>query len=179
MVAHDPSLAHVTSVTAMSSRQRILAVPLRWLAHVVSVPVYYLYAALVRVVNTRNHCRPLEPAVMALMGPFFPQLDLATVRVVHPARIPSAQPSTSGLTLGSVVYMQREPVATNPAGMCLLLHELVHVDQCRRLGRAGFARRYGLGFATTLSYRDNPLEQEAFGYERDRRGELLSRLGTP
>jgi hypothetical protein len=63
--------------------------------------------------------------------------------------------------------------------MCLLLHELVHVDQGRRLGRVGFARRYGVGFATTLSYRDNPLEQEAFGFERNRRGDLLAQLAAP
>jgi hypothetical protein len=163
----------------MPSPKRVLGVPLGWLAQVVSVPVYFVYAALVWLVNTRRDRVPLDPTVAAVMEPFFPDLDLTAVRIVHPARIPSAQPTTSGLTLGSVVYLQREPVPTNPGGMCLLLHELVHVDQGRRLGRVGFARRYGVGFATTLSYRDNPLEQEAFGFERNRRGDLLARLAAP
>jgi hypothetical protein len=62
--------------------------------------------------------------------------------------------------------------------MSLVLHELVHVDQNRRHGRLGFARRYGVGWASTLSYRQIPLEAEAFEYERLRRSTLRDTIAA-
>jgi Domain of unknown function (DUF4157) len=150
---------------------------LRGVAHVVSVPAYYSYAATARLVNLSRARRPLAREVVAVLAHYFPHLDLSSVRVVYPARIPSAQKTTSGLTMGSTIYMKREPALSDERGMRLLLHELVHVDQGRRFGRTGFAHRYGLGYASAWSYRDNPLEQEAFAFERQHRVDLVDRLG--
>lgn len=145
-------------------------------AHVVAIPVYFTYAAAVRVVNTGRHRSPLSDEVTTLMRPFFDGLDLSAVRIVHPARIPSARRSTSGLTLGSTIYLKLEPDPTSLRAMRLVLHELVHVQQAEELGRSGFAREYGVGWARHLSYRQNPLEAEAFDYEDECRPALAAAL---
>lgn len=49
----------------------------------------------------------------------------------------------------------------------LMIHELVHVDQYRKFGfEDAFACAYGVGFAGAgFSYRDNPLEAQAFAIQ--------------
>jgi hypothetical protein len=113
-----------------------------------------------------------------MMGTYHPDLDLDGVRTVCPAVIPSARRSTSGLTLGRTVFLRDPPDPASLRSMSLLLHELVHVDQNRRHGRVGFARLYGLGWASTLSYRRIPLEAEAFDYERQRHDALRSAIAA-
>lgn len=149
------------------------------LAHVLSIPVYFGYEGIVRLANLRRGRDPLADDVVRLMQPFFDGVDLSTVRIVHPARIPSARSSTSGLTLGSTIYLKVEPDPSSLRAMRLLLHELVHVRQGSELGRSGFARSYGVGWARHLSYRHNPLEAEAFDYEDANRATLTAALGRP
>ena len=48
----------------------------------------------------------------------------------------------------------------------LLLHELVHVEQAQRFGRKGMAKEYGVQWVKALSYRDHPLEVEAYTRQR-------------
>jgi len=57
-------------------------------------------------------------------------------------------------------------VRGNARGSTLLLHELVHVEQYRRLGIAGFARGYIFGLEQAgFVYEDNPFEVAAFQLE--------------
>ena len=51
-----------------------------------------------------------------------------------------------------------EPITTK-----LLFHELVHVEQYRQLGVAGFAKRYVDGFLRSGTYEAIPLEIQAYG----------------
>jgi len=146
------------------------------LARVVAIPVFFAYEAFVRLVNVRRPRRPLDPAVAELMRVHHPGLDLSTVRTICPAIIPSAKPNTSGLTLGGTIFLREPPDPASLRSMSLLLHELVHVDQNRRHGRLGFAREYGVGWASTLSYRRIPLEAEAFDHEDLQRDALRAAI---
>jgi len=78
--------------------------------------------------------------------------------------------AVSGMALGNTVYLRRELLETNPAGLGgLLVHELVHVHQWRELGLARFLWKYVAGYLsgrlTGLSHRDAyhaiPIEVEA------------------
>lgn len=146
-------------------------------AQVLSIPVYYAYVAVVRLANLGRRRAPLADDVVALMVPHFDGLDLSAVRVVQPAIIPSARPSTSGLTLGSTIYLKVAPDARSLPAMRLVLHELVHVRQNAERGGPGFARAYGVGWASHFSYRRNPLEVEAFDHEEQCRPALAAALG--
>lgn len=74
-------------------------------------------------------------------------------------------PGFAGITLGPLVIIRREAAGDT----ALLRHELVHVEQWRRLGAVGFVRRYlgsyllwrlrGKGHVG--AYRRIPLEIEA------------------
>lgn len=147
-------------------------------AQVLSVPVYFGFAGVVRVANIGRPRRPLDPDVAALMEPHFTDLDLTTVRIVHPAVIPSARRSTSGLTIGSTIHLKVAPSADDLRAMRLVLHELVHVRQNADLGSTRFAHRYGVGWARHVSYRENPFEVEAYGYEAECRPTLAAAIAA-
>jgi Domain of unknown function (DUF4157) len=147
-------------------------------AQVVAVPLFFSYEAFVRLVNLRRARTPLDPAVAKLMMAHHPELDLTTVRTVCPAVIPSVQRGTTGLTLGSTIFLREPPDPASMRSMSLVLHELVHVDQNRRHGRLGFARQYGVGWASTLSYRQIPLEAEAFDHEHRQRDALRDAIAS-
>jgi hypothetical protein len=74
-------------------------------------------------------------------------------------------PGSAAITLGRVVIVRRR-AASNER---LLRHELVHVEQWRRLGVVGFLLRYigaylrwrACGFGHGAAYRRIPLEVEA------------------
>lgn len=68
-----------------------------------------------------------------------------------------------GLTLGSLILIHREIDFHAPFGRSLLFHELVHVDQFRRLGVRGFVREYVRSLIEDgLEYRKISLEIEAY-----------------
>lgn len=87
-------------------------------------------------------------------------------------------PGSAGITIGPVVSLRRRS-AGSPR---LLAHELVHVEQWRRLGVAEFLRRYlGAylrwrlrGYPHVGAYRRIPLEIEAFWRSRS-----AARTGGP
>lgn len=71
-----------------------------------------------------------------------------------------------GLTLNTVIYLDRTWNETNDDDRKLMAHELVHVLQYRRfLTEPAFACAYGIGFAQGgFKYRSNPLEAEAYDF---------------
>ena len=148
------------------------------LSQVLSIPVFFAYEGFVRAVNVGRQRAKLPADAATLLASYYPDLDLSTVRIVQPAVIPSARGSTSALTLGTTIFSKVEPDPTSTRAMWLMLHELMHVDQNRRHGRPGFARRYGVGWARTLNYRDIPLEAEAFAYEASCRDELRAEVAS-
>ncbi len=61
------------------------------------------------------------------------------------------------ITFGDVIVFS-QPMTTG-----LLFHELVHTEQYRQLGIAGFAKRYVGGFLQSGAYEAIPLEIQAYG----------------
>ena len=54
-------------------------------------------------------------------------------------------------------------VFASPMQPKLLFHELVHAEQYRQMGVAGFARHYATGFIKSGAYEAIPLEIQAYG----------------
>lgn len=136
---------------------------------------------------------PLAQAERSGLAGYFEDEVLGAVRVAEVERIAWARGArvarrlglgdeavidgARAMTLGDVVLMERG-LAGDPTPV--LFHELVHVVQFRRLGTFGFLRAYLEGWmvgaagegAGGPSYRENPLEVEAYGLgERFERGE--------
>lgn len=126
-----------------------------------------------------------DAAWRARLGPYFGRdlIDAVTVRVVGEVRPPGAAlarrvgagvVSPAGLCLGDTVVIRRD-VAESPRVLSVLFHELVHVAQMRRMGKARFCGAYLAGWVEAgYSYRAIPLEVEAYALqERFERGEVF------
>jgi hypothetical protein len=150
-------------------------------------------------VNVHRRPQPLAAATVARLAPWFPDLDLTTVRVRTSSRLPPNRFAASGsiyaMTFGSTIYWRDELDEADPRDLIKLVHELVHVDQVRRLGgESRFACAYGRGYVDgdgelpgyirrPTQYHRNPLEAEAYRFEgrfRDGSGRVVaSRLDGP
>jgi hypothetical protein len=150
-------------------------------------------------VNVHRRPRPLAEATVGRLAPWFPELDLSTVRVRTTCRLPPNRFDLSGniyaMTFGSTIYWRDELDEADPRDLVRLVHELVHVDQVRRHGgESGFACAYGRGYVegdgdlpshvpSPTRYHRNPLEAEAYRFEaqfRDDAGRVVaSRLDAP
>ena len=139
---------------------RVLSNVLVVVAHVLSPVVYGGYEVLVRVINRSP--RPIPSTLANVLAPYFTDIDLAVVRLVMSARIPSGH---AGLTLGNTIFVAGQLSADDTTDLALLAHELVHVRQRSCLGRVAMMRRYGVEWARVLSYRDHPMEIEAQNYQ--------------
>lgn len=107
------------------------------------------FAATIRMSRNRavaNGVRPVPQRVVKALSPYFSPGVLAQARW----RPPMPQPSMTGLlvrwyfhegavTLQDVVLFSDEGLAQDPS---FWAHELAHVEQYRRYGVDGFARRY-------------------------------------
>jgi hypothetical protein len=69
------------------------------------------------------------------------------------------------MTLGRTIFVRGDLDECSAEDMLLLTHELVHVDQFRRLGELKFACAYGGGFLRTFSHDNIPLEREATAFQ--------------
>ncbi len=151
------------------------------------------------VVNVRRRPRPLAPTTVARLAPWFPELDLRDVRVRTSCRLPPNRFAASGdiyaMTFGSTICWRDELDEGDERDLVRLAHELVHVDQVRRLGgESAFACAYGRGYVDgdgelpahvrhPSRYHRNPLEAEAYRFEaqfRDATGRIVpGRLDVP
>ena len=147
-------------------------------ARVVSAPAYGAYEKVVAGLNRHRSRVPVPGELRTVLAPHLAsEFDWDGVRVVAPAVMPTAQRRARGLTLGHTVYMR---VPFDPADLSLvslLLHELVHVEQAQRFGRRGMAKEYGVEWVKALSYRDHPLEVEAYTRQRAALPSLRATLG--
>jgi len=150
-------------------------------------------------VNVRRPRRRVPAAAATVLAPWFPDLDLSTVRIRTSCRLPPNRFDTEGriyaMTFGSTIYWRDEFDDDDPTELVRLAHELVHVDQVRRFGgESAFACAYGRGYVegggelpayidNVDAYRRNPLEAEAYRFEaqfRDDQGRVVAdRLRTP
>ena len=116
--------------------------------------------------------RRLRPSTIARLQPLFPEVDLDTVTFVTDATLPANwfRSGTLAMTFGSQMWFKWNSLRVEETddGLRLLMHELVHVAQFRRLGdsKRAFACAYGRGYLSTLSYAANPLEAEAYQFVR-------------
>lgn len=151
------------------------------------------------LVNLHRRPRALLPATVTRLQPWFPELDLATVRVRTACRLPPNRFRPDGdvyaMTFGSTIHWRGELDESAPTHLVRLLHELVHVDQVRRLGGEGaFACAYGEGYLAgggnlpahlrhPTAYHRNPLEAEAYRFDatfRDASGRVVpARIDAP
>lgn len=150
-------------------------------------------------VNLHRRPRPLTSATVSRLEPWFPELELGTVRVRSKCRLPPNRFAASGsiyaMTFGSTIYWRDEFNEADERDLVRLVHELVHVDQVRRHGgESEFACAYGRGYVEgtgklpgfvrrPTQYHRNPLEAEAYRFEaqfRDDSGRVVAgRLDAP
>lgn len=122
----------------------------------------------------------------AALDPFYPSATLDEVRLAVVPAIPG--PPLGGLLrrmglatadfarVVGITFADTIVVADRlqgPALLATVFHELVHVEQVRRLGLAGFMRRYVEGWLASGRYAAVPLERDA--YELQRRFERAPR----
>lgn len=146
-----------------------------------------------QIVNVLRPRHPLSAATVARLQPWFPELDLGTVRVRTVCRLPPNRFQERGhiyaMTFGSTIYWRDELDEDDPGDLVRLMHELVHVDQVRRHGgESAFACAYGEGYLSgggdvpthidqPTAYHRNPLEAEAYAFEarfRDPAGRVVA-----
>jgi len=151
------------------------------------------------IANLHRRRHELDPTVVATLQPWFPDLDLGTVRIRTRCRLPPNRFDTTGriyaMTFGTTIYWRDEFDPDDPADIVRIAHELVHVEQVRRHGgESAFAGAYGEGYLNgggtlppyldrVTAYHRNPLEAEAYNFEsrfRDDRGRVVrERLAAP
>lgn len=130
--------------------------------------IYNAAKAAARMANMGQRIRKLKPQTVCRLKHLFPQLDMGRVRFVIKASLPrnwfASPDKVSAMTFGYKIYFKGSNIQKTDAGLKLLIHELVHVDQVRRRGNdeTKFACDYGKGYLSAGNYRDNPLEDEAF-----------------
>jgi hypothetical protein len=146
-----------------------------------------------RLVNLGRRPARLRPETIRRLQRLFPELDLAHVQVRTRCRLPAnrfaERGSTYAMTFGNCIFWRDRLDEHDPRDLVKLVHELVHVDQVRRLGgEDAFACAYGMGYLEgggvlpayiddPDAYHRNPLEAEAYTFEarfRDRDGRVVS-----
>lgn len=112
----------------------------------------------------------VQPAGLARLRAEFPSLDLGPVEVRSIASVLERLcPGVAGITIGHRIWVKRTLVGEADDLLVLLVHELVHVQQWRRLGPIGFLVRYGCDYMGSrlrlrshhAAYQAIPAEAEA------------------
>lgn len=119
--------------------------------------------------NVARKDRELWDNTRKLFKKYFPDLNLKKVRFHINCTLPgnwfTSANSVDGMTFGYDIYFKGSDLQKSRKGLRLLMHELVHVDQVRRLGgELAFACKYGEEYVKAGNYRDNRLEVEAYDF---------------
>lgn len=133
------------------------------------IAIYSGARALIMAGNTQRKRRELWPATKKVMKPYFPDLDLGKVEYCINASLPpnwfTSPDNIAAMTFGDTIFFKGSDIQKSHAGLLLLMHELVHVDQVRRKGgETPFACAYGSGFLQGGSYEKNPMEKAAIDF---------------
>ncbi|MEM9041914.1 MAG: hypothetical protein AAGD33_18655 [Actinomycetota bacterium] len=146
--------------------------------------------------NIGRPSEPLASGTRTRLHTLFPELDVTRIRVRRGCRLPANRFRPSGsiyaMTFGYTVYWRDQDLdEDDPVDFVKLVHEVVHVDQVRRLGgESEFACAYGEGYLAgggdlpayikkPTAYHRNPLEAEAYTFEerfRNERGKVVPEL---
>jgi hypothetical protein len=130
------------------------------------VAIYSGAKALCVAGNVQRKKRKLWSNTKREMRKHLPKLDLNKVRFCIHSKLPANWYESPGkvaaMTFGYTIYFKGTDVQKTRDGLRLLLHELVHVDQVRKLGsETAFACEYGKGYLKAGSYSRNPMELAA------------------
>lgn len=135
-----------------------------------------------RLANLDRPSRPLQEKTQQMLRTLFPELDVSGIRVRRGCRLPAnrfdKRGSTYAMTFGNSIYWRDEVLdEADPTDLVKLIHEVVHVEQTRRLGgENAFACAYGEGYLrgggdvpprieNPTAYHRNPLEAEAYTFD--------------
>jgi hypothetical protein len=141
-----------------------------------------------RLANLTRSSEPLKQGTQAMLRQLFPDLDVSQIRVRRGCRLPAnrfdERGSTYAMTFGHSIYWRDEVLdEDDPVDLVKLIHEVMHVEQTRRLGGEDkFACAYGEGYLQgggdvpariegPTAYHRNPLEAEAYNFESEFRDE--------
>lgn len=136
------------------------------------VTIYFAAKGLAIARNLQRIDRKLRQETIDLLQPLFPELDLKKIEFNVNAFLPSEwyDDNADAMTFGDKIYFKHSNIQNDnrtDSSLMLLMHELVHADQVRRLGgETVFACEYGMGFVNAgFNYENNPLEVEANAFE--------------
>jgi hypothetical protein len=132
------------------------------------------------IANIGRRPRRLKPETERMLRQLFPELDVERIRCRTDCRLPANRFKEDGrfraMTFGYSIFWRGELDETDPRSLVTLIHEVVHVDQVRRLGgERQFACEYGIGYVAgggelpshvdqPSAYHRNPLEAEAIRF---------------
>jgi hypothetical protein len=135
-----------------------------WLsvAGFISVPVYFAFEALVRIMNL-GRLKYLDAGQLVVLKAVsevsgcetLATVELDKVRIAARATLPIRN---TAVALGRDVFISLDRDELRGS---LLVHELVHVAQREELGRIGMAMEYGRGWVDGFSYRHHHMEVAA------------------
>lgn len=133
------------------------------------VAIYFAARELARIRNIQRKERKLWSSTREVMQQFFPKLNFREVEFCINSSLPGnwfeSPDRVQATTFGTRMYFKGSNIQKSRAGLQLLMHELVHIDQIRRKGgENAFACAYGKGYLEAGSYRQNPLEVEAYDF---------------
>ncbi len=131
--------------------------------------IYGAAKSSILIANAQRKRRKLWKDTKRVMKKYFPKIDFGDVRFCVNCRLPgnwfTSAGKVAGMTFGNTIYFKGSDIQKSRAGLKLLMHELVHVDQVRRKGgEAKFACAYGDGYVKGGSYEKNPMEVEAYDF---------------
>ena len=133
------------------------------------------------LINFWKRPRRLSPRMQEEAAPLFPSVPLDRVFYIENANLSAnhfkggtdamtfSHVEIAGVNFAYMIYVDDVIDDNVLSDRALMIHELVHVDQYRKFGfEDAFACAYGVGFAGAgFSYRDNPLEAEAFAVQAE------------
>lgn len=128
-----------------------------------------IFKAIEAAMDRRNPqpATPLTSRMIHIFREFFPELDLAAVRVKWESNFIGGGYRT-GMTFGNKIFLRYSRDSCNWKTMVWLLHELVHVQQYARDGYPGFACKYPWqALLAGFKYRSIGYEEEAYSVSED------------
>ena len=136
------------------------------LGGLVGIPVYFLIEGFIRLLNLGRSAPP-SPAERTVLAAAADIEGCEILRAVRSDRVRLVAPARllpighRGITLGRTIFSKAAIDQERPGDREFFVHELVHVGQRERHGRAGMARRYAADWVDGFSYRDHAMEIEA------------------
>ena len=122
----------------------------------------------------------MDERALEALAPWFPDLDLKAVRLVHSGVMSWFVRSVlrqGAMTIAPFVFFGKHRYdPTSPRSLALLAHELQHIQQYREMGHLRFLFTYSRDRLKAGRYsRDLPLESGPYALQEEVRAALESR----